>query len=312
MEMLYTLSSMFKLRICLLFIFSHSLLSNNIIEFENLESNNDASVDNLIDHDGFLYAYENWISQKPVKDVWQKEIEYKTVLNAWERKKPAKISKLSKYKLEIVVNCDEWIEIEGYGGPPVCYDVENEELLGFNVSGSKTKIETRIEISRDFLRENFQNIGLYYIRKASVYIGKNYEVKWFLGDIYYVLLNKDDVIKIGVVHDIQNKIHSEEYTPLNKVAPTYPRRAQERGVMGYALVEFTVTDTGSVEDAVAIEGYCSYRDPYDPGTELRTCSMFNSASVRAALKLKYKPLIFNGQAVPVHGVRHRLSYILDN
>ena len=107
-------------------------------------------------------------------------------------------------------------------------------------------------------------------------------------------------------------IRDREYTPLNKVAPTYPRRAQERGVMGYALVEFTVTDTGSVEDAVAIEGYCSYRDPYDPGTELRTCSMFNSASVRAALKLKYKPLIFNGQAVPVHGVRHRLSYTLDN
>ena len=102
------------------------------------------------------------------------------------------------------------------------------------------------------------------------------------------------------------------YIPLFKVIPIYPRRAQERGTMGYALVEFTVTDTGSVEDAVAIEGYCSYRDPYDPSTELRTCSMFNSASVRAALKLKYKPLIFNGQAVPVHGVRHKLSYTLDN
>ena len=66
---------MFKLRICLLFIFSHSLLSNNIIEFENLESNNDESVDNLIDHDCFLYAYENWISQKPVTDVWQRDID---------------------------------------------------------------------------------------------------------------------------------------------------------------------------------------------------------------------------------------------
>ena len=30
-----------------------------------------------------------------------------------------------------------------------------------------------------------------------------------------------------------------EYIPLFKVVPIYPRRAQERGTMGYALVEFT-------------------------------------------------------------------------
>ena len=40
--------------------------------------------------------------------------------------------------------------------------------------------------------------------------------------------------------------------------------------------------------------------------------MSNSASVRAALKLKYKPLIFNEQAVPSHGVRHKISYTLHN
>ena len=27
--------------------------------------------------------------------------------------------------------------------------------------------------------------------------------------------------------------------------------------MGYALVEFTITETGSVEDANTLEGYCS-------------------------------------------------------
>ena len=38
-----------------------------------------------------------------------------------------------------------------------------------------------------------------------------------------------------------------EYIPLFKVVPIYPRRALERGTMGYALVKFTITDTGSVE-----------------------------------------------------------------
>jgi protein TonB len=95
------------------------------------------------------------------------------------------------------------------------------------------------------------------------------------------------------------------------VVPIYPRRAQERGTMGYALVEFTITDTGSVENAVALEGYCSNSDPNDPATEFRPCTMFNSASARAALKLKYKPKIVDGKAVPVDGVLHRFTYILD-
>ena len=103
-----------------------------------------------------------------------------------------------------------------------------------------------------------------------------------------------------------------EYIPLFKVVPINPRRAQERGTMGYALVEFTITDTGSVENAQTIEGYCSSKRPDDPEVQFRPCSMFNSASARAALKLKYKPKIVDGRAVPVDGVLHRFTYILDD
>ena len=103
-----------------------------------------------------------------------------------------------------------------------------------------------------------------------------------------------------------------EYIPLFKVVPIYPRRAQERRTMGYALVEFTITDSGSVENAQTIEGYCSSKRPDDPEVQFRPCSMFNSASARAALKLKYKPKIVDGRAVPVDGVLHRFTYILDD
>ena len=103
-----------------------------------------------------------------------------------------------------------------------------------------------------------------------------------------------------------------EYIPLFKVVPIYPRRAQERGTMGYALVEFTITDTGSVENAQTIEGYCSSKRPDDPDVQFRPCSMFNSASERAAIKLKYNPKIVDGRAVPVDGVLHRFTYILDD
>ena len=103
-----------------------------------------------------------------------------------------------------------------------------------------------------------------------------------------------------------------DYIPLFKIVPIYPRRAQERGVMGYALVQFTITETGAVEDAQALEGFCSSSRPDDPTAEYRPCTMFNSSSARAALKLKYKPKIINGKAVRVEEVMHKFTFILED
>lgn len=100
-----------------------------------------------------------------------------------------------------------------------------------------------------------------------------------------------------------------EYIPLFKVTPIYPRRAQERGIMGYAVVSFTITETGTVENAEPLEGMCG--DPTNPETVFRACSIFNSAASRAALKLKYKPKIVDGNAVRVDNVPHKFTFILE-
>jgi protein TonB len=102
-----------------------------------------------------------------------------------------------------------------------------------------------------------------------------------------------------------------EYIPLFKIQPQYPRRAQERGTMGFSIVAFTITETGTVEDVVPVEGMCSSKSPYDPEVQFRPCSIFNSASLRAALKLKYKPKIVDGKAVRVEGVQHRFTFIME-
>ena len=101
-----------------------------------------------------------------------------------------------------------------------------------------------------------------------------------------------------------------EYIPLFKVQPIYPRRAQERGTEGFAIVSFTITDSGSVENVQALEGFCG--DPEGPPEEMRPCTLFNSASSRAALKLKYKPKIVDGKATPVEGVLHRFTFIMED
>jgi protein TonB len=88
-----------------------------------------------------------------------------------------------------------------------------------------------------------------------------------------------------------------EYLPIVKVAPIYPRRAQTRGIQGYCIVEYTVTKNGSIRDPQAI-------DCEPPG-------MFDSASVKASLKFKYKPRVVDGEPIEVPGVRNKFTYTLE-
>mgnify|MGYP003320664702 FL=1 len=80
-----------------------------------------------------------------------------------------------------------------------------------------------------------------------------------------------------------------EYMPLFAVQPQYPRRAQERGTEGYAIISFTITEQGTAENPVVVEGKCG--DVNDPNVVMRDCSIFNNSSIRASAKLKYLSLI---------------------
>jgi protein TonB len=88
-----------------------------------------------------------------------------------------------------------------------------------------------------------------------------------------------------------------EYLPIVRVEPMYPRRAQSRGIEGYCDMEFTVTKTGEVTDAVAIE--CSN-------------SVFKNNSVKAVLKWKYKPRVVDGEPIDSPGVQTRLTYQFED
>ena len=88
-----------------------------------------------------------------------------------------------------------------------------------------------------------------------------------------------------------------EYLPIVKVAPVYPRRAQERGIEGFVILEFTVTKLGTVVNPVVIE---------------TTSSLFNKAAMNAALKFKYKPRVVNGEPVDVAGVLHKITFQLED
>lgn len=88
-----------------------------------------------------------------------------------------------------------------------------------------------------------------------------------------------------------------EYLPIVKVAPIYPRRAQTRGITGYCIVEYTVTKTGSIRDPQPVD--------------CQPAGVFESASVKAAEKFKYKPRVVDGEAIEVAGVQNKFTFELE-
>jgi protein TonB len=88
-----------------------------------------------------------------------------------------------------------------------------------------------------------------------------------------------------------------EYLPIVKVAPIYPRRAQTRGISGYCIVEYTVTTSGAIRDPVAVD--------------CQPSGVFDSASVKAATKFKYKPRVVDGEPIEVAGVQNKFTYELE-
>ena len=88
------------------------------------------------------------------------------------------------------------------------------------------------------------------------------------------------------------------YVPIFQVPPQYPRRAMERGIEGCVLLEYTVTIAGAVSDPKVIKAIPP--------------NIFDRAATRAALRYKYKPLIRDGVAVPVEGVRQRITFVLES
>ena len=88
-----------------------------------------------------------------------------------------------------------------------------------------------------------------------------------------------------------------EYLPIVKVAPIYPRRAQSRGISGFCIVEYTVTKTGSIRDPQPVD--------------CQPSGVFESASVKASLKFKYKPRVVDGEAIEVAGVQNKFTYELE-
>ena len=88
----------------------------------------------------------------------------------------------------------------------------------------------------------------------------------------------------------------EAYLPIIEADPRYPRTPHPLGLAGHCDLEFTITPLGTTANVRVIE--C-------------TNALFKKASVQAVLKFKYRPRMVNGTAIAVPGIRHRVTFEMD-
>ena len=86
--------------------------------------------------------------------------------------------------------------------------------------------------------------------------------------------------------------------PLVRIEPEYPPRAEERGIEGWVRVRFTVTETGSVRDAVVV------------GSEPR--ATFDESALKAIARWRYNPRVEGGVAVERVGLEALIRFDLED
>lgn len=82
---------------------------------------------------------------------------------------------------------------------------------------------------------------------------------------------------------------SSNVIPLVRIPPRYPMRAANRRIEGWVKVEFTITEEGTVKDAVVVDA--------QPG------KIFNRSALQAIKRWKFKAKIIGGEAFEQRAVQ---------
>ena len=89
---------------------------------------------------------------------------------------------------------------------------------------------------------------------------------------------------------------NDDYLPLFKRAPEYPRSAATRDLEGFVLLEFTVDEMGFVRKPTVVDS--------------KGGKVFHRPALEAAKEFRYAPRFVDGKAVPVPEVRNRIVFMM--
>ena len=138
---------------------------------------------------------------------------------------------------------------------------------------------------------NEESKNINYENYEFIYLDNDYVQ--LLKDIHHqlVLKNKDcfyietcsDIRTRKVGEMLYQKNASSLYTSIYKETPRYPAKAKEKAAEGYVIIKFDIAPDGTTNNHTVIKGKCIEKRQYP----YKDCTLFNSAVLKAAKKLKY-------------------------
>ncbi len=143
--------------------------------------------------------------------------------------------------------------------------------------------------------------------------------------------NFDPLLRFGVLQDLERKgprkrreefkrrianftVEADtryaafEMLPRVKVAPRYPRKALNRGLVGWVIVEFEVTPEGRTASPAVVDSCVKSSGATDCADHV--ADTFNEAAIEAVEQFLYIPRFVGGKPVATTGVQNRVTFEL--
>lgn len=121
---------------------------------------------------------------------------------------------------------------------------------------------------------------------------------WYLGAFALVLLACSGAHKRPANPPTGGDFTDADIVPLLRYAPVFPSSAAKSGITGWVLMEFTITESGTVS-------HLRLLDSHPP-------EVFDQAAFAAMLRWKYQPKLVDGKPVPMPGIRKKFTFALDD
>ena len=168
-----------------------------------------------------------------------------------------------------------------------------------------------------FAESNYRRAADYLEEALPSFAGESEEVREYrlathalLVQVYESRGKSDLATRHSIAIGLDSPASPEDdYQPLFRQLPKYPREMWQRRIEGSVDVEFTVNEDGFTENAHVIKVVTSDPD----GTKKALASgdeneSFAVAALAAVKKFRYAPRVENGVAVPVENVKWRVVF----
>ena len=85
--------------------------------------------------------------------------------------------------------------------------------------------------------------------------------------------------------------------PVSRIAPSYPRKAQEKGIQGFVLLRLSISVNGDVERVKVVKAVPS--------------GIFEDAAIAAVEQWTFEPGTYKGQPVPIQAIEQKIPFQLS-